>query len=129
MVLYTNIHGLVYQYSWSYISIFMVVMSQLKPTSVRFTGLLISKASTLLQRSTTPIRYSVQSVKFLEGSVAELNIIKASCVTLFQQLNKGVASSPGHSQILSCSRGERSGEGLGSKLRKTTSQTRNGGLG
>ena len=29
----------------AYIPIFMVVMSQLKPTSVRFTGLLISKAS------------------------------------------------------------------------------------
>ena len=28
-----------------------------------------------------------------------------------------VASSPGHSQILSSSRGEKSGEGLGSKLR------------
>ena len=35
MVLYTNIHG---------------VMSQLKPTSVRFTGLLISKASFLPER-------------------------------------------------------------------------------
>ena len=28
-----------------------------------------------------------------------------------------VASSPGHSQILSCSHGKKSGEGLGSKLR------------
>ena len=28
-----------------------------------------------------------------------------------------VASSPAHSQILSCSRGENTGEGLGSKLR------------
>ena len=57
----------------AYIPIFMVVMSQLKPTSVRFTGLLISKASTLLQRSIIPILYSVYSVKFLEGSVTEPN--------------------------------------------------------
>jgi len=28
----------------------------------------------------------------------------------------GIASSPGHSQILSCSLGEKSGEGLGSLL-------------
>ena len=55
---HTNIHGLiyqyswlVYQYSWSCIPIFMVVMSQLKPTSVRFTGLLISKASSLPENS------------------------------------------------------------------------------
>ena len=40
-----------------------------------------------------------------------------------------LASSPGHSQILSHSRGEKSGEGLGSKLRKTMSRTGNGGLG
>ena len=38
-----------------------------------------------------------------------------------------VASSPGHSQILSRSRGEKSGEGLGTH--DTTSRTGNGGLG
>ena len=45
-----------------------------------------------------------------------------------QDSGKALASSPGHSQILSRSHGEKSGEGLGSKLRKTTSRTRNGGL-
>jgi len=36
---------------------------------------------------------------------------------LVTHASKLLASSPGHSQILSCSRGEKSGEGLGSKLR------------
>jgi len=44
------------------------------------------------------------------------------------QGNIYLASSPGHSQILSCSRGEKLGEGLGLKLCKTMSRTGNGGL-
>ena len=51
----------------AYIPIFMVVMSQLKPTSVRFTGLLISKASAGSQRTCSRRETSV-NVKFLGGS-------------------------------------------------------------
>ena len=40
-----------------------------------------------------------------------------------------LASSPGHSQILSHSCGEKSGEGLGSELHKTMSRTGYGGFG
>ena len=52
-------------------------------------------------------------------------LIGGNCVWL---LDHSVASYPGHSQILSRSRGEKSGEGLGWKLH-CTSRTGNGGLG
>ena len=58
-------------------------------------------------------------------STAEL--LKGNCkITslLLTLRHTRLASSPGHSQILSRSHGENSGEGLGSKLRKTTSTNR-----
>ena len=68
------------------------------------------------QLSFSGLQYMYQGGNWYHFELLQCIASRCEHVLIKQQLSM-IASSPGHSQILSHSRGEKSGEGLGSKLR------------
>ena len=75
----------------------------------------------LLSTLRTPLRVRVEGKRGKEGREKRGKVEEGEAGNYFSSTNADsyilLASSPGHSQILFCSRGEKSGEGLGSLLR------------